>query len=90
MPARWLGYEKGNLLEKRSFALAVYPLLRKGGFEIVHYNELTMGSTLFHLRRLFGGTYKLLYCNGAPSPPFITTTGATLHRCCTDPCMTRP
>ncbi|HME43776.1 MAG TPA: glycosyltransferase family 4 protein [Syntrophorhabdales bacterium] len=69
VPARWLGYEKGNLLEKRSFALAIYPLLRKDGFDIVHYNELVMGSALFHLRRLFGGKYKLLYCNGAPSPP---------------------
>jgi 1,2-diacylglycerol 3-alpha-glucosyltransferase len=69
VPARWFGYEKGNLLEKRSFALAIYPLLRRGGFDIVHYNELTMGSALFHLRRIFGGKYRLLYCNGAPSPP---------------------
>jgi 1,2-diacylglycerol 3-alpha-glucosyltransferase len=69
VPSRWLGNEGGNLLEKRSFALALYPLLRKDGFDIIHYNELTMGSALFHLRRLFGGTYKLLYCNGAPSPP---------------------
>jgi 1,2-diacylglycerol 3-alpha-glucosyltransferase len=68
-PARWFGYEKGNLLEKRSFALALYPLLRRGGYDIVHYNELVMGSALFHLRRYFGGKYKLLYCNGAPSPP---------------------
>jgi glycosyltransferase involved in cell wall biosynthesis len=28
-----------------------------------------MGSALFHLRRWLGGKYKLLYCNGAPSPP---------------------
>jgi 1,2-diacylglycerol 3-alpha-glucosyltransferase len=68
-PARWFGYEKGNLLEKRSFALALYPILRRGHYDIVHYNELTMGSALYHLRRLFGGKYKLLYCNGAPSPP---------------------
>jgi len=68
-PARWMGYDKGNLLEKRSFAIALYPLLRKGEFDIVHYNELVMGSGLFHLRRLLGGDFKLLYCNGAPSPP---------------------
>jgi len=68
-PARWFGYEKGNLLEKRSFALALYPLLRWGHYDIVHYNELVMGSALFHLRRYLGGRYKLLYCNGAPSPP---------------------
>lgn len=68
-PARWFGYEKGNLLEKRSFALALYPLLRWGDYDIVHYNELVMGSALYHLRRIFGGKYKLLYCNGAPSPP---------------------
>ena len=68
-PARLFEYEKGNLLEKRCFALTLYPLLRWGGYDIVHYNELVMGSALYHLRRLFGGKYKLLYCNGAPSPP---------------------
>lgn len=71
IPARWLGDEKGNLLEKRSFSLALYPFLRKGKFDIVHYNELVMGSTLFHLRRIFGGVFKLLYCNGAPAPPSL-------------------
>jgi glycosyltransferase involved in cell wall biosynthesis len=69
IPARWFGYEKGNLLEKRSFALALYPLIRRGRYDIVHYNELVMGSALYHLRRYFGGNFKLLYCNGAPSPP---------------------
>jgi 1,2-diacylglycerol 3-alpha-glucosyltransferase len=68
-PARWFGYEKANLLEQRSFALFVYPLLRQGHFDIVHYNELVMGSALHHLRRCFGGKFKLLYINGAPSPP---------------------
>jgi 1,2-diacylglycerol 3-alpha-glucosyltransferase len=68
-PARWLGYDKGNLLEKRSFALALYPILRRGDFDIVHYNELTMGSALYHLRRLFGGKYKLLYCGGSTWSP---------------------
>ena len=66
---RRLGEYKAGLLEKRSFALGLYPLLRKGKFDIVHYNELCMGSALFHLRRVFGGSFKLLYCNGAPSPP---------------------
>ena len=69
VPSRWLGESRGNLLEKRSFALALYPRLRAGRFDIVHYNELTMGSALYHLRRLFGGSFRLLYCNGAPSPP---------------------
>ena len=68
-PARWFGNEKGDLLEKRSFAMTLYPMLRLGGYDIVHYNELPMGSALYHLRNLFGGKYKLIYCNGAPSPP---------------------
>jgi glycosyltransferase involved in cell wall biosynthesis len=80
-PARWLGYAKGNLLEKRSFALALYPILRWGHYDIVHYNELTMGSALYHLRRLFGGKYKLLYCNGAPSPLYTITIVVTSPRC---------
>jgi len=68
-PAKWFGQEKANLIEQRSFALFLYPVLRKGSYDIVHYNELVMGSALFHLRKLFGGKFKLLYCNGAPSPP---------------------
>lgn len=28
-----------------------------------------MGSALYHLRRLFGGSFQLLYGNGAQSPP---------------------
>ena len=35
-----------------------------------------MGSVLFHLRRLFGGDFKLLYCNGAPWMPLHYC-----HRC---------
>ncbi len=69
IPARWLDSLSAVLLEQRTFALAIYPRLRAGGYDIVHYNEVSMGSTLYHLRRLFGGRYKLLYCNGAPSPP---------------------
>jgi 1,2-diacylglycerol 3-alpha-glucosyltransferase len=69
LTVRWLGAYRASVLEHRSFALALYPLLRRGRFDIVHYNELCLGSVLFHLRRLFGGTYKLLYCNGAPWLP---------------------
>ncbi len=65
----WLGPRKASLLEQRLFALNLYPLLRTGGYDVVHYNDLVMGSALFHLRRHFGGKFKLLYCNGAPSPP---------------------
>lgn len=69
IPARWFGPLTASQWEKRSFALALYPMLRRRGYDLVHYNELTMGSALYHLRRLFGGRFKLLYCNGAPSPP---------------------
>ena len=66
---RWLGPYRASVLEHRSFALALYPLLQKGNFDVVHYNELCMGSVLLRMRRLFGGDYKLLYCNGAPWMP---------------------
>jgi 1,2-diacylglycerol 3-alpha-glucosyltransferase len=68
IPSRWFSELHANKLEQRSFALAIYPMLRYGGFDIVHYNELVFGSALFHLRQLFGGNFKLIYCNGAPSP----------------------
>jgi glycosyltransferase involved in cell wall biosynthesis len=76
LTVRWLGPYRASVLEHRSFALRLYPLLRKGHFGIVHYNELCLGSALFHLRRLFGGSYKLLYCNGAPWLPLHYR-----HRC---------
>lgn len=68
-PARWLGYYKGNQLEKRTFAMALYPVLRLGRFDLVHYNEVVMGSALFHLRRHFGGRFRLLYCDGGLAMP---------------------
>jgi glycosyltransferase involved in cell wall biosynthesis len=75
-PSRWFGSYRASQLEKRSFALFLYPVLRMGGFDIVHYNELVMGSALFHLRNVLGGTYKLLYCDGAPRLP-----QHFMHRC---------
>lgn len=89
-PGRWLGYEKGNLLEKRSFALSLYPILRVGGYDIVHYNELVMGSALYHLRRVLGGRYKLLYCAGSTCPRHIITIVATMLNCSPVQCMSRP
>jgi 1,2-diacylglycerol 3-alpha-glucosyltransferase len=83
--ARLFGNERGDLIEKRSFALALYPMLRYGQYDLVHYNELVMGCTLFHLRRYVGGKYKLLYCNGAPSPPIHYH-----HRCDFAQILTEP
>lgn len=36
IPARWLGENRAGLLEKRSFARAIYPRVRSGKFTIVH------------------------------------------------------
>ena len=68
LPARWFDPLTASHWETRSFALALYFWMGIKDCDIVHYNELTMGSALFHLRRMFGGKFKLLYCNGAPSP----------------------
>lgn len=76
LPARLFSPLQASLIEYRSFALALYPILRVGKYDVVHYNELPMGSALFHLRRWFGGNFSLLYCNGAPSPPIHYK-----HRC---------
>lgn len=84
-PARHFNEYTAGLIEKRSFALALYPRLRWGYYDVVHYNELTMGSVLFHLRNLFGGSFKLIYCNGAPSPP-----AHYHHRCDFVQVLTRP
>lgn len=81
----WIGQYEASRLEHRSFALSLYPLLRKGRFDIVHYNELCLGSALFHLRRLLGGQYKLLFCNGAPWMPVHYH-----HRCDSVQLLTAP
>jgi hypothetical protein len=39
IPARWFDHERGDLLEKRSFALALYPFLRLCHYDIVHRSE---------------------------------------------------
>jgi 1,2-diacylglycerol 3-alpha-glucosyltransferase len=85
IPARWFGEHKGDILEKRTFALLLYPVLLKGGFDIVHYNGLVMGSALFHLRKCFGGSFKLLYCNGAPSPPVHYSNRCDFAQVLTEP-----
>ncbi|MCX5907143.1 MAG: hypothetical protein NTY64_08125, partial [Deltaproteobacteria bacterium] len=38
IPARWFAEDPAGRLEQRSFALFLYPLLRRGGFTLVHYN----------------------------------------------------
>jgi 1,2-diacylglycerol 3-alpha-glucosyltransferase len=68
LPTRLMDPKRAYMIETRSFGCALYPVLRYGRFDIVHYNDLLTGSVLFHLRKLFGGQFKLLYCNGAPSP----------------------
>ena len=50
-PARQLSALNANHLEKRSFAFALYPRLRLGQYDIVHYNELTMGSAALSLAK---------------------------------------
>jgi glycosyltransferase involved in cell wall biosynthesis len=87
IPARWFRPERASLIEKRSFALTLYPKLLKGDFDIVHYNELTMGSALCHLRRYLGGRFRLLYCNGAPSPPIHFHNRCDLAQILTGPML---
>lgn len=84
-PARWFSSLNASHWENRSFALAIFPRLRMGNYDVVHYNELTMGSALFHMRRMFGGKFKLLYCNGSPSPPIHYH-----HRCDFAQVLTEP
>lgn len=85
VPARWFPPLRAYQIECRSFALALYPMLVRHGFDVVHYNELPMGSALYHLRRHLGGRFRLLYCNGAPSPPVHYR-----HRCDAAQLLTGP
>ncbi len=37
--------------------------------DIIHFNESVPANVLYHLRRRFGGRFRLLLCNGAPLLP---------------------
>lgn len=52
-----------------TFALAMLPHLRSGRYDIVHVIDPPLARLLFHLRRLLGLKFRLLYTEGTAMPP---------------------
>jgi glycosyltransferase involved in cell wall biosynthesis len=52
-----------------TFALALLPHLRAGAYDVVHVIDPPLARVLFHLRRVSGLQFRLLYTEGCAMPP---------------------
>ena len=69
-------------LEFASFALALWPHLRRGNFDIVHIIDPPLARPLAALRRWVPRPYRLVFTDGGPAP-FDATPFADLVHCLT-------
>lgn len=56
-------------IECLTFALSVLPSLIAGKFDVVHAIDPPLARILFHLRRVTGAKFRLLYTEGTAMPP---------------------
>lgn len=56
-------------VECLTFALAVLPRLILGKYDVVHVIDPPLARVLYHLRRVTGARFKLLYTEGTAMPP---------------------
>lgn len=62
------------VVEQCSFLVGMLPLLIMYRPKLIYYSDFKLGTWLWHLRRILGFEYKLLFSNGAPNgPPFTRT-----------------
>ena len=74
----WLTRKLGKLfrqepyfIEQFTFCLSLLPHIYQKRPDVILFSDFSLGTMLWHLRRVFGLTYKLLFSNGAPNgPPF--------------------
>jgi 1,2-diacylglycerol 3-alpha-glucosyltransferase len=60
-------------IEQITFCLSLLPLILRKKPAVIYYSDFTLGTYLWHLRKLLKLKYKLLFSNGAPNgPPFKT------------------
>jgi len=62
--AALLGRDRALHLEYALYAARLYPRLRRGEFDVVHYLEPYLGNVLAAARRRFGGRFALLLTDG--------------------------
>lgn len=56
-------------IECLTFALAMMPSLLAGRYDVVHVIDPPLARLLYHLRRLTGARFRLLYTEGTAMPP---------------------
>jgi 1,2-diacylglycerol 3-alpha-glucosyltransferase len=79
--ASWLAKKLGKILEKDSyfieqftFALSLLTYIYLKRPHVIFFSDFSVGTTLWHCRRMTGLPYKLIFCNGASyGPPFSRT-----------------
>jgi glycosyltransferase involved in cell wall biosynthesis len=82
----WLGRilepNRAFYWEQVTFALALFPLLRAGKIDLVHFSENTVGNVLARLVRKAGLKVKLLQSNGGPLHPRHFRPEVNIHQVC--------
>lgn len=63
-----------------SFALAAFPALLRGGYDVVHYIDLPAGRPLAALRRIFRARFRLLYTQGVVVDPRFYPPADHIHQ----------
>ena len=74
----WLTKKLGKIfrqdpyfIEQFTFCVSLLPHIYQKRPDVIFFSDFSLGTMLWHLRRVFGLTYKLLFSNGAPNgPPF--------------------
>ncbi|HXO42542.1 MAG TPA: hypothetical protein VN999_13905, partial [Thermoanaerobaculia bacterium] len=66
--------------QEPSFAVGMIPSLLGEGYHVVQFSELLLGKTLARLRPWFPLDMKLLFRNGAPSPPGLYADFDFIHQ----------
>ncbi|MFM2061300.1 MAG: hypothetical protein RLZZ507_970 [Cyanobacteriota bacterium] len=82
----WLTQKLGKIfnqdpyfIEQFSFCLSLLPHIYQKRPQVIFFSDFNLGTILWHLRRLTGLPYKLLFSNGAPNGPPFTRMDYVQH-----------
>jgi glycosyltransferase involved in cell wall biosynthesis len=72
----WIATQLGRVIsrdsyfiEQVSFFLNLLPYIYRHRPDVIYFSDGNLGNLLWHWRRIFQQSYKLLFSNGAPFPP---------------------
>jgi 1,2-diacylglycerol 3-alpha-glucosyltransferase len=64
-----LGDQEGYLVEQRSFSPFVYAMARARNVDVVHLHDPGLLNMMWHARRVFGGSFSIVFTNSGPLGP---------------------